>query len=307
MVVAAGCDSSVSPNSSPSESIESDDEETVSAHFLKEHGRVIGREVIQTSQGPITRLITTKTKDKTLADDLLNKSSSVSDCISDEREVPKGVGSFPDYVEALRGYVITGIGVNVGDEEIVNFIVEAREIQPDGDFGLTRELFCSGYDCSRSDAEVFGNVPDDYVVVAVGLDNDGTDFDRIDLTYQKIDWNTFELIPNTKQTTRFGDPSPLDMTFSIINDVTITNEQLDYTFFSGMGAVTGTEVYGSWNTTSIIGMRAQTVTFDTTCLQNLPSDGGSTGGGSGGSGGSGFGGSDDGNLSLEPVFNSPSL
>lgn len=314
----AGCDTASQAPSAVDEtkaSAETDKDDAASQSFNDDIGPVIGSEIIQTPTGPVVRLITESTKNRTLKDDIAAKSQNAGSCESSTQFAERG-GNYPglvDFVSMPGGYVLTGVGVDIRHERVHNVLLQGREILGGGDFG-DREYFCS-VDSGCGDPNVVGGIEehfadlsDDYVVREMILDNDGTDFDRVNLDGKLMDWSAFRTSQYSSENVNAGDGSGNDISFSIVNVPGLTTDQVERTFITGLGLQTGRDleggpeglcgIFGCAPTTDLVRLKAQFKTYDTACLQNLPDesqdsndDGGTgSGGGGGGTGGGGGGG-----------------
>lgn len=270
--VEAGSASPADPSApfkhTPSSVIQTPSGDSLAKTFYDRYGEIVDTEVVQTPNGPLTRLITSKMEAPSSLDAMMSaKATSVPDCISDEREIQVGYrGQANDEAEALRGYVMTGLGVNIGGGSVVNVVVEARKILPSGDFGRP-EHYCSGSNCST---EQFAYAPDDYVVYSVGLDNDGRDLDSIDLCYRKIDWNTFETVDGTEFCERTGNNDSPEVVLSLLDDAQIVAEQANRIFFRTLGAGTWQDAFeNDFYPDDMAAIWGEYSLYDAQCLRDL--------------------------------------
>lgn len=266
--------------------------------FYEKYGEIEKSIPVETPDGTIYRLITSKMDaearhhSEKLGEAFRQASrksaDSVDDCISSDRYIESGVrGSSTDGINAPRGYVIEGVGVDIIGRAVADVIISAREILPEGDLAEAPNVpFSSSGD---TNVEVYGVIPDNNALVGIGMDNDGKNMDSITLYSRQIDWNTFELT-GPERTDRYGDQdNAFDRQLSIETHAALTLNQEDRAFLRGVGAGTGEDVIASdFGSDDIEVLWGRYSLYDTQCLQDLRdslSDGGGSGGGGGGGGG----------------------
>jgi hypothetical protein len=279
----------------------------VSRAFYDQYGEIEKTIPVETENGTIYRLITTKMDEearvrsaqvaKMYQGTAQKSATSVVDCISSDRYIEKGnKGEADDDVFAQRGFVVDAVGVDIIGRAVADVIIRVRQILPEGDLEQTGTLIASGNDFQ---VEKFAEIPDNFALVGVAMENDGKDMDGITLYSRRIDWSTFKLTGSTR--TDVDGTSSIDQQLTLVADAALTLDQRDRAFIRGVGAGTGEDVIASdFGSSDIEVIWGRYSLYDSQCLQNLSDnsggddgggdDGGGSGGGSGGGGGGGGGG-----------------